>query len=326
MINTTERQPSLPTQDPPPLPTPDRLSASTSLGSRSKVVRVADVFAGIGGFHLAFDQAGAKTVFACESEPLARLTYEVNFRPSSPQLFDRHHFADDIRTLDLGAVPFFDVLTAGFPCQPFSVAGKQQGFDDERGTLFFALARLIAARRPEAFFLENVQGLAFHDHGRTLAEMKRVLTDVLGYSFHTKVVRACDFGVPQLRPRLFMVGFRNPQTPFSFPDPIPLTTTLSDVLGGTTEREIAYTLTASRAGRRYGRGSQAGAYLVDGQPIHLSVDQAATLQGFPDDFVFPVSMTRAMHQLGNALAVPAAAATAQAIINALRPASTGNPA
>ncbi|MFV0434100.1 MAG: DNA cytosine methyltransferase [Leucobacter sp.] len=279
--------------------------------------RVADLFAGIGGFHLAFERAAAKVVFAAENDKHARLTYEANFRPRSPELFESDNFAGDVTALDPHQLPDFDVLTAGFPCQPFSMAGKRQGFKDARGTMFFEIARILAIKRPAAFFLENVQGLQSHDRGRTLATIRAILTEDLGYSFHCKVVRASDFGLPQLRPRLFMVGFRDPSTPFEWPEPVPLKFTLSDLLGGKANREVAYTALTSSRYKPLGTRGAWDAYLVDGKVHRLTVDEVRALQGFPEDFVFPVAMTHAYKQLGNAVAVPAVEAVARQVLASL---------
>ncbi|PVB05462.1 DNA cytosine methyltransferase [Mycobacteroides abscessus] len=278
---------------------------------------MADLFAGIGGFHLAFAQIGARTVFACENNPTARRVYETNFRASSPELFDSGNFAGDITILEPEQVPDHDVLTAGFPCQPFSTAGKRRGFTDTRGLHFFEIARILDAKRPAAFFLENVKGLLRHDGGRTFDIIRTVLTEDLGYSLHAQVIRACDFGVPQLRPRLFMVGFCNPATPFAFPEPVPLTTTLSDVLGGRCEREVSRTLLASGYHKPYGKKFNWAHYLVDGRVHRLTAREALALQGFPDDFQVPDSYSTAMRLIGNSVAVPAAQATATEIARSL---------
>ncbi|AWG66309.1 DNA cytosine methyltransferase [Mycobacteroides abscessus] len=278
---------------------------------------MADLFAGIGGFHLAFGQMGARCVFACENNPTARRVYETNFRSTSPELFDGENFAGDITALEPEQVPEHDVLTAGFPCQPFSTAGKRRGFTDTRGLHFFEIARILDAKRPAAFFLENVKGLIRHDGGRTLDIIRTVLTEDLGYSLHVQVIRACDFGVPQLRPRLFMVGFRSSATPFAFPEPVPLTTTLSDVLGGQCERAVSRTLLASGYHKPYGKKFNWAHYLVDGHVHRLTPHEALALQGFPDDFQIPDSYSTAMRLIGNSIAVPAAEATARQIAQSL---------
>lgn len=278
---------------------------------------MADLFAGIGGFHLAFNHVGAQVVFAAENDPVARRTYEANFRSASPELFGAGNFAGDIRAVDASLVPDFDVLCAGFPCQPFSEAGNRRGFADDRGQLFFEVVRLLAAKRPAAFCLENVRGLQTLQGGRTLDTIRRALTEELGYSFHLQVVRACDFGLPQLRPRLFMVGFREPGTPFRFPDPVPLRLSMDDVFGGRCDRAVGYTVLASGWGKPYGVKRAWDAYLVDGQLRRVGVREARLMQGFPAGFVLPDSPTQAMRLLGNAVALPVAAAVAKEIARSL---------
>lgn len=283
----------------------------------AKQLRMVDLFAGIGGFHLAFQRLGAHCVLACENNPTARRVYETNFRSTSPELFDGENFAGDITALEPEQVPDHDVLTAGFPCQPFSSAGKRRGFTDTRGLHFFEIARILDANRPAAFFLENVKGLIRHDEGRTFDIIRTVLTEDLGYSLHAQVIRACDFGVPQLRPRLFMVGFRRPATPFAFPEPVPLAITLSDVLGGHCERSVSRTLLASGYHKPYGKKFNWAHYLVDGHVHRLTPREALALQGFPDGFQIPHSYGTAMRLIGNSIAVPAAEATARQIARSL---------
>lgn len=307
---------------------PPRLPGGRLRTTTTDSLQIADLFAGIGGFHLAFAQIGARTVFACENNPTARRVYETNFRASSPELFDSGNFAGDITVGEPEHVPDHDVLTAGFPCQPFSTAGKRRGFTDTRGLHFFEIARILDAKRPAAFFLENVKGLLRHDEGRTFDIIRTVLTEDLGYSLHAQVIRACDFGVPQLRPRLFMVGFCDPATPFTFPEPVPLTTTLTDVLGGQCERVVSRTLLASGYHKPYGKKFNWAHYLVDGRVHRLTAREALALQGFPDDFQIPDSYSTAMHLIGNSIAVPAAAATARQIARSLGTeaiATNGNP-
>ncbi len=200
-----------------------------------------DLFAGIGGFHLALHNVGAECVFASEWDEAARLTYEANISKISPKLFKNGNFAGDITAVDKKNIPDFDILCAGFPCQPFSQAGFKKGFADIRGTLFFDIAEIIRIKKPKAFFLENVRGLYSHDEGRTFETIKRTLTEDLGYSFHHAIVRASEHGLPQHRPRLFMVGFKDPETEFEFPKKRKLEFTMSDVMKGEVDREIGYT-------------------------------------------------------------------------------------
>lgn len=279
-----------------------------------------DLFAGIGGFHMAFHNLGAECVFVSEWDEPARKTYKANFEKISPKIFkdEEHLFVGDITKVDAKDIPDFDIITGGFPCQPFSQAGLKKGFNETRGTLFFDVARIIKEKQPRAFFLENVRGLLTHDGGKTFSVIQKVLTEELGYSLYYKIVKASDFGVPQHRPRLYMVGFKNKNIKFEFPEPIPLKTTMSDVMGGKVDKEVGYTLRVG--GRHSGVNDRRNwdCYIVDGVERCMTPREGLKMQGFPDSFVFPVSESQAMKQLGNSVAVPAIQATAKRIIEALQ--------
>ena len=177
-----------------------------------------DLFAGIGGFHIAFNNLCGKCVFASEWDQPARKTYEENFKKIDPELFKKGNFAGDITKVNENDIPKFNILTGGFHCQPFSHAGFKKGFADSRGTLFHDIVRIIENKKPDAFFIENVSHLLKHDDGKTFKAIKSIIEDQLGYSFYYKIVRGSDFNIPQHRPRLFMVGFKNKNTKFSFPE------------------------------------------------------------------------------------------------------------
>lgn len=160
-------------------------------------MKVVSLFAGIGGFDLAFSRLGHEIVYANEWDKYSALTYEKNFgaKPDTR----------DIRSVPSSDIPDHDILVGGFPCQAFSIAGKRHGFQDTRGTLFFEIARLLADKRPRYFLLENVKGLLSHDGGKTIQTIFRVLTN-LGYEFEWQICNSKDFGVPQNRERIFIVG------------------------------------------------------------------------------------------------------------------------
>jgi DNA (cytosine-5)-methyltransferase 1 len=289
-------------------------------------VKFIDLFAGIGGFHLAFHDLGAKCVFASEVNQHARVTYETNLKKISPELFESGNFNDDIlKIIDPATqVPDFDVLCAGFPCQPFSQAGYKRGFSenlDSRGNMFFRICDIIKAKRPKAFFLENVRHLIKHDNGRTFAIIKKTLEDELGYTFKHQVVKASDHGLPQHRPRVFIVGFNTdygddlPQ--FEFPDPVPLKKTMSDIWGGECSREVGYTLRVGGRGSGLHDRRNWDAYLVDGEERRLSSKEGKEMMGFPSNYKFPVSEVQALKQLGNSVAVDAVEATAKSILKYL---------
>jgi DNA (cytosine-5)-methyltransferase 1 len=158
-----------------------------------------DLFAGIGGFRLAFEQAGYKCVYSCEIDTACQEVYFNNFG-EKPK--------DDITNIDIQEIPDFDVLTAGFPCQPFSICGKRQGFEDTRGTLFFHICKIIEAKQPSVVLLENVKHLVHHDRGRTLDIILYSLED-LGYLVDYKILNSKDFGLPQNRERIIIFATKN---------------------------------------------------------------------------------------------------------------------
>ena len=279
--------------------------------------RFVDLFAGIGGIHLAFHKAGADCVFASEWDESARLTYETNFSKISPKLFKTGNFAGDITKVKKTTIPNFDILTGGFPCQPFSQAGQGKGFKDTRGTLFFDIAEIIKVKKPQAFFLENVQRLHSHDNGKTFKVIERILTKELGYSFFHKIVRASDHGLPQHRPRIFMVGFHDPQIEFEFPKKRELLFNMSDVMGGTVNREIGLTLRVGGKSSPIDDRRNWDGYIVNGKPRRLTPKEALRMQGFPSSFKFPVNDSIAMSQLGNSVAVKAVHDYAKQIIKSL---------
>lgn len=201
------------------------------MAKKKKNFRFIDLFAGIGGFHIAMHENGGKCVFASEIDKFARQTYEHNFRNISPAIFEKGNFNEDIThpNLDYSKLPDFDILCAGFPCQPFSYAGKNEGFKDEtRGTLFFSILSILEAKKPQAFILENVKGLKSHDKGRTLETIIASLEN-LGYKVKWEILDSLKFGVSQKRERWYCVGFLN-ETDFSFPKGDSTIVTLSTIV------------------------------------------------------------------------------------------------
>jgi len=184
-----------------------------------------DLFAGIGGFRLALQGLGGQCVFTSELDEKAQLTYKVNFGDSP--------FGDITKEVTKQYIPDgFDVLCAGFPCQAFSIAGRRGGFEDTRGTLFFEVAEIIRRKKPKAIFLENVKGLSSHGQGKTLETILNVLRNELGYFVpEPQVLNAKNYGVPQNRERIFIVGFRKNLniTEFDYPKPLNKKLTFSDV-------------------------------------------------------------------------------------------------
>lgn len=282
-----------------------------------------DLFASIGGFHYAFHELGARCVFASEKDRHARKSYEHNLRDISPDLFASSNFNDDILKICPVDMPDFDILCAGFPCQPFSQAGFKRGFEeakDDRGNMFFKIRNIISCKKPKAVFLENVSHLLKHDGGQTFAIIKNILENELSYDLHFEIVRASDFGLPQNRPRLFIIGFRKEdayKTPFTPPAKIPLKTTMSDIFGGDCPKKIGYTLRVGGRGSGLRDRRNWDSYLVDNEPRRLTPKEGLMMQGFPSNFSFPVTNTQAMKQLGNSVAVSAIKAFGASIIDRL---------
>ena len=290
-----------------------------------------DLFAGIGGIRIPFQEMGGRCVFSSEWDKFSQKTYRINFGETP---------AGDITKIDAEDIPDFDILLGGFPCQPFSQAGLHKGFADTRGTLFFEIERIIENKRPKAFLLENVKQLKGHDKGRTFATIMQHLHD-LNYYAEAMVLRAADFGVPQIRERIYIVGFDkeyyNLPEDYIFPFPKPLNkkTKVGDIL----EKEVdeKYTLsdklweghqrrkienrkngkgfgfslfnedspyTSTISARYYKDGSEALIEQKGKNPRKLTPRECARLQGFPDSFVIPVSDAQAYKQFGNSVAVP----------------------
>lgn len=158
-----------------------------------------DLFAGLGGFRLALESLGAKCVYSNEWDEPVRKVYEANFGDTPD---------NDITQVNEKDVPDHDILCAGFPCQAFSISGKQRGFEDSRGALFFDVVRIVKEKKPKVVFMENVKNFASHDNGNTLEVVKNTMEE-LGYVFYHKVLNAVDYGIPQKRERIYMVCFRN---------------------------------------------------------------------------------------------------------------------
>lgn len=197
-----------------------------------------DLFAGIGGFRIALQNVGGKCVYTSEWNDAAKITYQANFGEVP--------FGDITKDVTKNYIPKeFDVLCAGFPCQAFSIAGYQKGFHDTRGTLFFDLEKIIETRRPKVVFLENVKNLVSHDKGNTFKIILEILEEKLGYKAYTKVLNsATHANVPQNRERIFIVAFDPKQvknhTDFKFPEAIPLTKTIHDILEKGKQAENLY--------------------------------------------------------------------------------------
>lgn len=257
-----------------------------------------DLFAGIGGFHLALTQNGAKCVFASEINQKARETYLINHK------IDDSIFAGDITKIKPMEIPEHDILCAGFPCQPFSQAGKKNGFNDTRGTLFFNILEILKEKKPKAFFLENVRGLLNHDNGNTFKTIENSIKSI-GYSFQYFIVKSSEYGLPQNRPRVFIIGFKDESKSIEKPNKIPLIYTMSDILCGKCEKDIGYTLRLGGRGSKYGDKRNYEFYKVDNEIVRINSKHGLKMQGFPESFKFNCSEAEAMRQLGNSVTVNA---------------------
>jgi len=267
--------------------------------------RFIDLFAGIGGFHYALQNAGGSCVFASEWDPDASKTYHLNHKMK---------VEGDITKISPQEIPDFDILCGGFPCQPFSQAGFKKGFSETRGTLFFNIAEIIKIKQPKAFFLENVKHLLKHDDGKTFKTIQSTMKE-LGYSFYYKILKASDFGLPQHRPRLFMVGFKDQNIKFEFPKTQKLTLTMSDIWGEPCDKKIGFTLRVGGRGSRITDRHNWDSYNVNGKIKRLGIAEGIKMQGLPSNFKFPpgTTETKAMKQLGNSVAIPVIQAIAKQI-------------
>ena len=296
-----------------------------------------DLFAGIGGIRSGFEKHFGECVFSSEWDKFAQETYNANYgeKPKG-----------DITKIHEDTIPQFEILLAGFPCQPFSNAGLKKGFEDSRGTLFFDVARIINHHKPRVVFLENVKGFKNHDKGRTFATVKRILEDI-GYKVHAKVLNAKDFGVPQNRERIYIVGFLD-NVGFKFPSPLDKKVKVGDILSDHIEEKytisdklwaghkrrkkehinkgngFGYSMfdkhssyTSTMSARYYKDGSEILIKQKDKNPRKITPKEASRLQGFPKGFKIPVSDTQAYKQFGNSVAVPVINEIAKSIKEAL---------
>lgn len=298
-------------------------------------MKIIDLFAGIGGIRLGFEKYGCKSVFSSEWDKDAQIMYERNFGEKP---------YGDITEVDPNNIPDHDILLGGFPCQPFSILGKSLGFADTRGTLFFNIEEILRVKQPYAVFLENVKRLKSHDQGQTLRVITSRLEDI-GYNVHTRVLNALDFGLPQKRERIFIVGFKE-NIRFQFPKPTGFYKPLSNLLER--DEDIDISLLASpeiRENRiRKVKGNpvypsiwhenkegnvsalpfscalRAGAsynYLLVNGKRRLSPREMLRLQGFPESFEINVSYQAMRKLTGNSVAVPVIEAVAEQVVKAI---------
>ncbi len=295
-------------------------------------IKFIDLFAGIGGFHLAATACGGKCVFASEIDLEAAKAYEANYdiKPHG-----------DITKVDINEIPTHDLLCAGFPCQPFSIIGNKNGFDDMRGTLFFEIAKILKVKKPPMIVLENVKQLATHDSKRTLTKIIETLNS-LGYKTVWKILNALDYGLPQKRERILIVGFLDHDVEFSWPKKKQTYKPLSEILeDNVDDKHYAsariYKKRQEKHTSKYSPGIwhenksgnissypfscalRAGAsynyLLVDGER-RLTPREMLRLQGFPNGFKIVCSDSQTRKQAGNAVPVPMVKAVIKEVIHA----------
>ena len=266
-----------------------------------------NLFSGIGGWELGLQELPMENVLSCEIDKYARQTFTANF-PDLPCI-KNNQYPEDIRKINPEDIPPFDILVGSPPCQSFSMAGLRKGLKDDKddkGNMFFYVLNIIKHRKPKAFILENVKGLLTAEGGRSF----RIIHDLFrnaGYSFHYKVIKGCDCGIPQIRQRVFMVGFRgeNQETSgFKFPASVPLKFTMKDVFKSKTcNREIGYTVLTAHNHKKYNEPYNWMHYIVDGVEHEITLKETQKLMGLPDSFLFPkgLSSSRIRKQLGNGI-------------------------
>ncbi len=302
-----------------------------------------DLFCGIGGFRQALESVGGTCVFSCDKNKRARETYQANYGDMP---------AGDITKIKAEDIPPFDVLCGGFPCQSFSIAGRQRAFADPRGQMIFEIIRIAEYHKPSILFLENVDNLVRHDGGNTLKVILELLEGI-GYDVHYKVLKASDYGCATIRKRIYFVCIRKDlQVNFDFPEPFESDVAVEDYLDQDvdehyflnldsvtfykpeiTERvqntyRMGYIGNIGQGRRVYSikghcptfvctsRGPAGGteSYFVNGRVRRLTPNECKRIMGYPENFIFPVAEARAYEQIGNTVCVPVLKAIAHQIV------------
>jgi DNA (cytosine-5)-methyltransferase 1 len=308
--------------------------------SNNKKFTFIDLFAGIGGIRIGFERVGGDCVFTSEIDKPCQIAYKNYFG-------DEPH--GDIKEIKASDIPDHDILTGGFPCQAFSIIGERKGFADTRGTLFFEVERILKEKKPKAFLLENVRSLVSHDGGKTFGVILQKLKD-LGYFVHWKILNGLDFGVPQKRERVMIVGFKE-NYPFEFPTKgLHSPKKLDDILEPAEKIDKRHYLSAPYGEKLWKRLKEQNKqmeftpsvwhenksgnigihpyscalrangsynYLVVNGARRLTPREMLRLQGFPEDFEIVVPDTQARKQAGNAVVIPQIEAVARAMVDAM---------
>jgi len=303
-------------------------------------LRIADVCAGIGGIRIGFERIhqNIKCVYHSEIDKFCNKTYSINFNQSVE--------STDITNQDINYINDHDILLSGFPCQPYSKAGKKLGLKDDRASVILSLIKILRIKKPKAFLFENVANLTNHDNGNTLDFIINEIKNA-GYHVYHKVLISKYYGVPQNRKRLYIVGFLNINN-FSFPDNKIVNSNIKDILESNVDNKyylsdklwqyhkerkklhkqngngFGYNLidtetdtTVPTLSARYGKDGQEILIKTNKNPRKLTPRECARLQGFSDDFIIPVSDTQAYKQFGNSVAVPVISAIAKNIVREL---------
>jgi len=300
-----------------------------------KKYKIIDLFAGIGGIRLGFEEYDCECVFSSEIDPNARKMYEDNFGEEP---------FGDINLIDPQDIPDHDILLAGFPCQAFSIAGKGKGFLDTRGTLFFNIEKIIEKKMPKAFLLENVKRLKTHDSGNTYKVIKDRLNN-LGYTVYDKILNTLDYGLPQKRERIYIVGFKD-NIDFRYPKKLGYYKPLEELLIAKNNVDNSYFLSERIKNKRfdslksepffpsiwheniggnisvlpYSCALRAGGsynYLVVNGERRLTSREMLRLQGFPENFKITKSYTHVRKFAGNSVSVPVIKLIAQNLLLSL---------
>jgi DNA (cytosine-5)-methyltransferase 1 len=235
-----------------------------------------DLFCGMGSFHYSFQKLGFKCVMASDIYEPAKENYKKNYNIN---------VLDDICEIDPSSIEPYDILCAGFPCQPFSQAGHQKGFKDSRGTMFSQVMRFVKTNVPKVIILENVQGLLTHDKGKSFTKIKTDLENE-GYNIIYKVLKCSDYGIPQMRKRLFIIGFKNIEVTdldnFFNLEKYEKKITLKDYLGKNFIKDNAYTIRCGGKNSPIDDRHNWDGYLVDNTEYRLTIEDCLKLQGFID--------------------------------------------
>jgi DNA (cytosine-5)-methyltransferase 1 len=256
-----------------------------------------DLFCGIGSFHNSFNKFGWECVMSCDIDAAVKQTYKENYNQEP---------LGDITKIEPEDIIPFDILCAGFPCQPFSQCGQHKGFDDERGTLFFNIMKFVKYHKPKIIILENVQGLLTHDNGNTFQTIKTQI-EIENYVVGHKVLKCSDYGIPQMRKRLFIIGIRNDldlknkiNNILNFKE-YEKNVSLSTYMGKHFEKEIAYTIRCGGKHSPIHDKHNWDGYIVNGVEYRLTIEDCLKLQGFDSSFKLKGNIREQWKQLGNTI-------------------------